>query len=387
MNQLRMTRLAYVFLIVLVAAFLKIEVVRAELPLNCGSWKVVSSPNPVGAGAIFLNGVAAVSANDIWAVGGYQNPVNYQTLIEHWDGTKWSIVASPNPGTSNDNLLGVSAVSANNIWAVGDYTDPGFPQQTLIEHWNGTKWKVVPSQNAGMSSNVLNGVAAISANNIWAVGSDGNGETLTEHWNGSLWSIVPSVNNGTGATLNAVTQVPGTSKLWAVGISTGGSILAQTLIERWNGTKWSISLSQNPSSSTNDLKGVAAASAKDVWAVGIYAVTVNGPDLTLIEHWNGTKWSVVPGANPGMNSDSLSGVAAVSANNVWAVGQYVDSSNNLKTLIEHWDGIKWSVVSSPNPGSQNSLDAITLVPHTSQAWAVGSYSNGSPNQTLTEFYC
>lgn len=54
-----------------------------------------------------------------------------------------NVVSSPNvPGSGENNLLGVTAVSAKNIWAVGYYI--GTPK-TLIEHWNGTSWIVVPS--------------------------------------------------------------------------------------------------------------------------------------------------------------------------------------------------------------------------------------------------
>src|SRR5690242_3634233 len=65
-----------------------------------GKWSVVPSPNPNGPGN--LNAVAAVSAHDIWAVGGFNNQATgaQQTLIEHWNGTIWQIVASPNPSAT-----------------------------------------------------------------------------------------------------------------------------------------------------------------------------------------------------------------------------------------------------------------------------------------------
>jgi hypothetical protein len=65
--------------------------------------------------------MAAVSANDIWAVGYfYYSSGSFfgpHTLIEHWDGSNWSIVGSP--GSASWQLNGVAAVSANDVWAVG----------------------------------------------------------------------------------------------------------------------------------------------------------------------------------------------------------------------------------------------------------------------------
>ena len=58
---------------------------------------------------------------------------------------------------------------------MGSFAPQGFsPSQTLIEHWNGTTWSVVASPNVGTQLNGLNGVTAVSTSDIWAVGSDGN---------------------------------------------------------------------------------------------------------------------------------------------------------------------------------------------------------------------
>src|SRR5437868_2907408 len=103
----------------------------------------------------------------------------------------WLVVASPNVGPGRNVLQGVAAVSSSDVWAVGSSeADTNAPLHTLVEHWNGSAWSVVSSPNRGPDNNNLTGVAALSANDVWAVGSDG--KTLVEHWNGSAWSIVPS---------------------------------------------------------------------------------------------------------------------------------------------------------------------------------------------------
>src|SRR5207244_3692911 len=95
-------------------------------------WSVIPSPNVGG----LPYGAAAVSATDVWTVGYYDNTGSGlgRTLVEHWDGTSWAVVPSPNLGTGSY-LYGVAAVSANDVWAVGYSYNPN---RTLVEHWNGT---------------------------------------------------------------------------------------------------------------------------------------------------------------------------------------------------------------------------------------------------------
>ncbi len=347
------------------------------------SWQVVSSPSPGEFNA--LNGVAEVSANDVWAVGTNSSSTT-GTLIEHWNGTTWQVVASPNPGATDNSLQAIAAVNATNIWAVGLYQNSSSPSQTLIEHWNGTTWQVVASPNVGTDYNQLTGVAAVSASNIWAVGSSRNSnnvsQTLIEHWNGKLWKIVanPNMND---SFLSGVTVVSATN-IWAVGDGTNSSGTNQTLIEHWNGTTWQIVASPNTGTVPNDLWGVAAVSASNIWAVGDYGMPSNPPTQTLIEHWNGTSWKIVSSPNGGTGHNQLTSVAAVSATNLWAVGNDTNSNSPSQTLIEHWNGTSWKVVASPNVGtSDNGLSSVTAVTATN-LWAVGAYAQNNFDQTLIE---
>src|SRR5205085_737221 len=99
------------------------------------------------------------------------NVINpYQTLIEHWNGSQWSIVPSQNVGPTENYLLGVTAISANDLWAVGYYYD-GTAWHELAEHWNGTAWSIAVTPNVSPYSTNFAGVAAVSASNVWAVGA------------------------------------------------------------------------------------------------------------------------------------------------------------------------------------------------------------------------
>ena len=119
--------------------------------------------------------MTATSASNAWAVGAAFTSIGEKTMILHWNGTKWARVASPNPQgkTAEVTLDGVAATSASNAWAVGDYATVS-GDKSLILHWNGRAWKQVPSPNPG-TVNELTSVAAVSTSNIWAVGDFGSG--------------------------------------------------------------------------------------------------------------------------------------------------------------------------------------------------------------------
>lgn len=190
---------------------------------NGSQWSIVPSANP---GSFYNNlaAVAAVSSTDVWAVGEYENSSGEPTLTEHWNGKSWSVVASPTPG-SGANLTAITRVpGTNQLWAVGFYFPAsGGGQPSLIEQWNGSSWSVVASPNPGAGFNDLYGVAAVGPNNVWAVGQYSPGEVpiiaLVEHWNGSDWSQVSVPSPDAEDSLYGVTRIPHTNKLWAVGVA------------------------------------------------------------------------------------------------------------------------------------------------------------------------
>lgn len=360
---------------------------------NAG-WHVVPSPS-VGMVGSQLSGISAVNANDIWAVGyDYTNVYSNRTLAEHWNGSTWQVVPSPNVGNDVNFLYGVSAISANNVWAVGSYRNGVL--RTLIEHWDGTQWSVVSSPNVGSSHNQLEGITALAANNIWAVGTYFNVQnpranlTLIEHWDGSKWSVVPSPNTQEGINNLVAIAAISANNIWAVGDGeTPGYI---TLVEHWDGSKWSIIKSPNVPHGNNELQGLAVIAPNNIWAAGFYYDTNHNRDATLIEHWNGSKWSIVTSPNTGPDFDRLLAITAVSATDIWAVGDDMTGTTSYSgtgtfTLIEHWNGSSWDIVKSPSPGNGfNSLDASLVISGT--VWAVGYYFNNQAHyyETLVEVH-
>src|SRR6266487_3619741 len=285
-------------------------------------WVITPSPNP-GPGAE-LRGVVAISATDIWASGSYYNGSVDQTLTEHWDGSTWNVIPSPNVGL-NDYLFRIAAISTNDAWAAGYYfIDWQHPDETLIEHWDGSNWNILPSPNVGTRGNRLYDMAAVSANDVWAVGyyTSGSGalQTLIEHWDGSNWSIVASPNVGAGDNSLSGVRAVLASDIWAVGYYDS---YGQSLIEHWNGTQWDVVPHPNPGVSHNLLLGLTVLSASDIWAVG-RAGDASGFDQTLAEHWDGTQWSVIQSHGPGTAWNSLYAIDHVSASELWAAGSYMN---------------------------------------------------------------
>src|SRR5262249_18677356 len=156
-------------------------------------WTIVPSANMLPTQHNELKSVACVSTSDCWAVGRFLSGVAYQTLIEHWDGTAWTVAVSPNSNPSQPNEFdGVTCASTSNCWAVGSFWN-GTANRTLIAQWNGTLWTMVTSPNTSASQdNALNDVTCNTAADCWSVGTYLVGSlyrTLTLHWDGTDWSI------------------------------------------------------------------------------------------------------------------------------------------------------------------------------------------------------
>ncbi len=353
-----------------------------------GQWSIVPSPNTSPTQNNELYGVTCRSASDCWAVGSYFDG-RYRTLIERWDGASWTIIPSPDQGGGENHLYGVTCVSSSDCWAVGTFFGGG--NQPLIERWDGISWAIVNSPDLPTSDNHLYDVTCVSESDCWAVGYALTGssyQTLIERWDGTSWTVVPSPNSTTTEHnyLKGVTCLSA-SDCWAVGVYSDSILGNQTLIQHWDGISWTITPSPaNLPTQTNALYTVSCASASDCWAVG-YSYTARTLQ-TLIEHWDGSSWVIVssPNTSP-TGTNFLYSVSCVSASDCWAVG-YAQGDSSLGTLVQHWDGSSWVIVSSPNtsPTRANILYGVTCL-SASDCMAVGySFNSGNFVETLTLRY-
>jgi hypothetical protein len=162
---------------------------------NGVKWSIIASPNGTEIDYNILNGVDCLSPEDCYAVGYYLNasPEWEQTLIMHWNAFSWTIVPSANVSTTKDNQLNaISCSSSTDCWAVGTFVGPS-DSGTMIEHWNGMTWAIVAPPVPISPNDYLYGVNCLTASNCWAVGTTGeSAKTLAEQWNGTAWSIFPT---------------------------------------------------------------------------------------------------------------------------------------------------------------------------------------------------
>jgi len=351
---------------------------RAIAGPACGpAWTKTAPKNP-DPGNDQLDGVAAISATDAWAVG-TQGDVS---LAEQWDGSAWTVVPTPNPSASLDRLFGVSAVSASDVWASGDST-----LGTLIEHWNGSSWSAVSSPSPG-TAGALSGISMDSGTDGWAAGTErtsGTEKTLLERWNGTSWSVVASPNVGSlGAGLAAVVAVSPT-KAWAVGHYVDNTDSVQPLVEKWNGTSWKVA--STPSVGGGELTSIAAAGGQ-LWASGGYWPSMSSYEHTLVERFDGSAWSVQTTPSPSTNQNELDGVAAASPQDVWAVGLYTDNIGSSSfSLAEHFDGSTWSQVSAPSADTFLSLLSVAVTPDGEAVAVGGPAADYSEPHALAEQIC
>jgi hypothetical protein len=361
------------------------------------AWTVVAAP-PANAS---LNAVATIpGSTGAWAVGATEDPTFAlfdQPIIDSWNGSSWTPSTVPGvPGLGT--LTSVSASGASDAWAVGYYTQDLAEDVPVALHWNGSAWSSSSSvASAFPYYTALTGVADISPTDAYATGyDDSDSFGYLARWNGTTWSQVlvpqpydPSTDipaAGHTQDLNAI-SASSADDVWAVGSYIDPSTGAWTpYAEHFNGTAWSVVTLPEPASGVGTLTSVVANSPTDVWAVGY-----TGPNTiaaastgTLIEHWNGTAWSIVTSPSPGTKA-ALTGVTTSNAaDNVWAVGHYIPAGGSEpQTLTLNWNGTAWSVVTSPDVGITSSLLGAAASPGTGTVWAVGSSNTGTGPGTLS----
>ena len=338
--------------------------------LVCGaSWSTVASSEHLKK----PRAIATIASNDIWIVGSTRKTEGViRTGAEHWDGSSWSQVPTPDVGAGENALNGVDASASKDVWAVG-YSG----HNTLIEHWDGTQWRVVTSPNADTNGdNALTSVDALSSTNAWAVGSsrtDISRKSLIQRWNGTSWTIVSSPNPGTLSNSLLGVAATGPNDIWAVGWKNSGDGL-RSLLLHYDGTGWTEGATV-PKVGTGDnvLTGVSAVSNDDVWATGYYIDGTQYKTLTL--HFNGTTWSQVPSTNGADGTNILTGVDASSPTSAWAVGfEYRTALDHYVASTQRWDGSSWTAFPSAisrDSTQESAMFDVAKAPNTSQVWAVG----------------
>jgi Phosphoesterase family len=280
-----------------------------------------------------LFGVAATSQK-AWAVGvALDRSYFAHSLIEAWTGTAWKIARTPKLSSLRDVLFSAAAASPRSVWAVGERQDKTGTFHTLAEHWNGRRWTVVPTPNPGATGNCLFGVAAAGPRNVWAVGQSNGRRTdtpLAEHWNGRRWTVVHLPSAGlTGSLLQGV-AIHG-QQVWAVGQSDNATAQARPLVEHLAHGKWTAQQPAGLGSGFSNVTGVAVVH-RTVWLVGSALDQASGNQLTIVARNTGSGWQQVAAPNPG-NGDRILGGISAAGSTAWTAGAF-DTNTGRNPLIE-----------------------------------------------------
>jgi hypothetical protein len=355
------------------------------LPLAWGwdgtTWSLQAVPLPSGASTGVLSGVSCLSTGVCEAVG-YTGPFSGSTddaLAEVWDGTSWSVQATP-PETSTSRLRRVSCVASDFCEAVGYLSST----TTLVDTWDGTEWTVQSTAGGGD----LSDVSCVSQDFCEAVGGeygvggvDGGPLAFAEGWDGTSWTTQSAtVTGSTDGSLDGVSC--STSDFCeAVGYNSPSSGGEDTLGEQWDGTGWTVQATPNPASTNYvDLQDVSCLSSDDCEAVGYWTANVLG-EATLVEVWDGSEWAVQssPNVSPtgeyaGYADNDLDGVSCLASGDCEAFGTLKTTSGTPMSLAMGWDGTAWTVQSSSNPAGEvsSSLEEVSCVSST-DCEAVGRY--------------
>ncbi len=260
-------------------------------------WVIQSLPSP-NSNAPELSAISCASAASCIAVGAYSGSGGYHTpFAEQWNGTAWTLhTLSIPPGAVSAQLNGVSCTSANACVAVGSsYDSNSGTTATLAVKWDGTAWSVQATPGAaGYGVNVLNALFCSSATNCEAVGYSSanypNQVTLAERWNGSSWSIQSTPTPSSFLARLSGISCPSATLCDAVGTYSTGYYF-YTVVERWDGSSWSIQVTPNQvGAAESSLVGISCASSDTCIAVGSNSrIGFDGPQpgTTLVEQGPG----------------------------------------------------------------------------------------------------
>lgn len=296
---------------------------------NGSTVAVVTSPAPSGSKEVEFNAISCPTATFCMGVGRAYKSGSDLLLAEKWNGSKWTMLTTPSLGVDQaDDLYGVSCKSATWCMAVGWWTVD--PENALAMLWNGSTWtqETVPNTNS-TDDNDLNSISCTSTSFCIAVGDTSADDQLIDRWNGSSWSIVSSTGN------RALDGVRCRSTTFCIAVGAQGSTPVDTLVEKWNGATWSVMSSPNVSGSTaNFLLSVSCTGTTFCMAGGWYQGS-GSDQFTLTEVYNGSTWSIVPSINPSSTFDVINSVSCTTAsggNFCLAVGRQV----SYRTLVEKY---------------------------------------------------
>lgn len=358
-------------------------------------WQVLATPN-LGTGPNQLNAISGVAPDDVWAVGDYDVKPSAPKYPEamHYDGTSWQSVTVPRPSQARydyDELTGVDAISSDDVWAVG-YAEASnsLDQITQADHWDGSSWRTIPTPKPspfGVQS--FSGVAAASPTDVYAVGEswDNGGQTsaLVERWDGSAWSVVPVPASLDGISSLFGVAVRSATQIWAVGYRFDSGAPAP-LVMQYDGSKWTIMTTPDPGEGGSYLTSVALLPNGSAFASGTSIdYSFDGDEIDsgfAVELVNGS-WQESNGHFAGQ-STYLAAVVTDTAGDVWLAGYGSDTDGAFGHVLYRASGkTTWKFFTGAEPGTYPAVNGAAYIG--GRLWIAGSV-NPSTSPDIPKTY-
>lgn len=315
---------------------------------NGTKWSIMRSANVSGRNMNALSDISCTAPDFCMAVGtaaSTSNPSAEQPLVERWDGTSWKLLPSP------VTLRQVSCTKKKFCMAVA------LPN---VARWDGVKWTIVPTARVA-AGQVFRVVSCLTGEACFAAGdySNKNGYTnqVAERWNGTRWLVTPSKGSGYGYFSMSGLACANTEACMGAGAWTDSTYANEAFAQHWNGNTWSENRPASPSPALfAQLTGIACPAPTTCIAGGyyVYGPGPSGYPYPFVTRWNGTKWAVAPtpkmyGALNGISCAGTTGCLAVGYSQQLQGGPDNPYLGKPSTLALRWDRKTWRRVPTPNP--------------------------------------
>jgi len=378
-------RSAAVAAVPLVAVALALALVPAALATGAqaragvSGWRIsqLSLPGNVTTKDGAIGAVSCRTSTQCVAVGGYQDPVTPSAgLIESWSGHSWSASQAPLPAGATANprvILDAISCPARTTFCVagGSVGTPGHtPQAPLLLTESGGTWTAaiapLPGGHPANTHSWISGVSCVTA--TWCM-ADGYAQVgahtpgLLLHLSGTRWTASRVPVPAGGGTIPSLGGVSCTSLRFCVAAGNyqkrSGEIVPMALT--WNGRRWAarrMPLPRTASSTTTGMSAVYCRSPKLCVAVG-YSTSHTGPNLGLIELWNGSKWTASAAPLPHRQRSLqtvLTGVACPTAKSCTAIGDYTTPGWVTTGFLLTWSHSKWTATNAPEPNAYGTVN-------------------------------
>jgi hypothetical protein len=358
--------------------------------LSLSAWPAFvqqTTPNPPNTHEAYFNGIACSGTTACTGVGVGENTSQvHAALAERWNGTEWASQSVPAPSESTGTYLrGVSCPSSASCTAVGTAKGPEGTWPAIAMQWNGTSWALQTLAPSGHGISELTGVSCVATSECVAVGDYTNesdvGQTFAERWNGSSWSLMstPDYTNNTNNELKSVSCTSATSCTATGEYAEREGAGGRPIVEHWNGSTWTLqSVPTPPGSEENALVSVSCASNTECIAVGNASSGGHTFYYPVADRWNGSEWTLLTLPRPtGAEEQAfLASVSCPAVNSCIAAGHYsIDGNLYHQPLVERWNGTEWTVAGAASPPASEPFAVSCSSP--GACTMVGHYLNGT----------